>query len=229
MKKTTIPSRSFSLIAAILLSGTLLSATLPAQTARAELTQPQLVARSQSLEGVTLTLDDLPPGFTEIPPAIREQLTAQFQTLGQQFGPKDLNLDNFFIFVNPVNFQVVMGFAGELPSSSEQEQFDANLKQMQNPETQQQMLAAIQEKLGALAGVEVTNYTSLPELSDLADASTGMALEMKMQGQSFRVDMASFRRSSVGAFTAVLYPQSGTPFAVRTLADKLDRRILDRS
>lgn len=232
MQKLTLPSRSFSLLTALLFSGAILSSTLPEQPARAELapsSPPQLVARSEAPEGATLTLDDLPPGFTEIPPAIREQLAAQLLVFGQQFGPEDFNPENFFIFVNPANFQVVMGFTGNLPSPVEQAQFDTNLKRMEDPAIQQQMLVQIQEKLKSLAGAEVTNYTPIPELNDLADASTGMTLEIKMQGQHFRADMASFRRSAVGAFAAVLYPQSGAPLPVRTLADKLDRRILERS
>lgn len=218
-------------LAAFLFSGTLFGATFfveqqPLQAERVQPVQHLLVARSQAPEGAALTLDDLPDGFTEIPPMMQEQLAAQFQALGQQFGPQDLELENFFVFVNPANFQVVMGFTGDLPTSAEQSQFDANLKKMENPEVQKQVLTQMQEKLEKMAGVEITSYTPLSGLDDVADASTGMMLEMTMQGQPFRVDMASFRRSSVGAFAAVMYPASGDAIGVRTLADKLDSRIL---
>jgi hypothetical protein len=220
-------------LATLLFGGTLFGTTflLKQYPLQAELVQPieqNLVARSEAPEGAALTLDDLPDEFIEIPPMMQEQLVTQFQLLGQQFGPQDLELENFFVFVNPANFQVVMGFTGDLPSSSEQSQFDANLKQMENPEVQKRVLAQMQEKLEAMAGVEITNYTPLSGLDDVADASTGMMLEMTLQGQPFRVDMASFRRSSVGAFTAVMYPVSGNALAVRTLADKLDSRILNQ-
>ncbi|MDY6782040.1 MAG: hypothetical protein SW833_05715 [Cyanobacteriota bacterium] len=218
-------------LAALLFGGTLLSTAFlleqqPLQAERVQPAQQTLVARSEVPEGAALTLDDLPAGFTEIPPMMQEQLATQFQMLGQQFGPQDLELENFFVFVNPANFQVVMGFTGDLPTDSEQSQFDANLTRMENPEVQEQVLAQMQEKLGSMEGVEINSYAPLSGLNDVADASTGMMLEMTMQGQPFRVDMASFRRSSVGAFTAVMYPASSDALGVKTLADKLDNRIL---
>ncbi|MBE9118695.1 hypothetical protein IQ249_22660 [Lusitaniella coriacea LEGE 07157] len=215
-----------------LFNGTAIGATTLeqlAQTGIGEVTQMPLLVKAEPPEPVALTPEDLPSGFQEIPPAIRSQLAAQFKVFGEQFGQEDLDVENFFAFFNPQSFQAVMGFTGDLGTPEQQERFDANLQKLQEPDVQTQILESVQERLKEFGNIEITNPSVLSELNDVADASTGLSVEVKMQSQAFRIDMASFRRNEMGAFTAVIYRQSDSPIAIKDLAEKLDRRIAMRT
>jgi hypothetical protein len=186
------------------------------------------IATEQSVSTTaTLTLEDLPPGFTELPPELATQVASRLDILRQQLGQGNLKPENFFTFVNPQNFQIVLGFTGKLPNKPEQASFDSSLQQLQQAEAQQQMLSQLQEKLKAFGEIKVTDSGTLPGLNDVANASTGLTLGLEMQGQPLRMDLAAFRRNTVGAFTAVMYAKGGQPaVAVGDVARKLDGRIV---
>ncbi|MBZ8181201.1 MAG: hypothetical protein SAL07_04045 [Oscillatoria sp. PMC 1051.18] len=192
-------------------------------------TLPQ-TAPAPSLPVVALTLEDLPSGFQKLPPELTEQIASQFQFFRGDLGGNSLEPENFFVFVNPDEFQVVLGYTGDLVTEAAQKNFDANLQQLQQPAAQQAMLAQMRERLKSIGAVEITSYAVLPQLSNLANASTGMTMAVKMQGKPFRMDMASFRRNAVGAFTAVMYlDEEASPVAVGEVARKLDSKILQLS
>lgn len=175
----------------------------------------------------SLTLKDLPSGFTELPPEISAALSSRLDVLSQQIGQGTLKPENFFAFVNPQNFQIVLGFTSNIPDQPQQASFDANMQQLSKPEVQQQMLSQLQERLKKLGEVKVTEYRTLPGLNDLANASTGLTLGLETRGQPLRVDVAAFRRNSTGAFTAVMYPLGKQPQVnVGDVARKLDGRIV---
>jgi len=192
----------------------------------------ELIAQTSPAESTptaVLTADDLPAGFVAIPPEVREQVIGQFGILAREFGQDSLEIKNLFGFFNLKEFQAVLGFTGELPTASEQESFDNNLQRLQDPKVQEQILSRIQEKLKDAGDVEVTNYRLLPELNTLGDASVGLSLELAMEGELFEIELVAFRRQSTGAFTAVVYPQSGEAIALKGLAETLDRRIGESS
>lgn len=188
---------------------------------------PQIVTEQSVSTTATLTLEDLPPGFTELPPELATQVASRLDILTKQLGQGNLKPENFFTFVNPQNFQIVLGFTGKLPNKPEQASFDSSLQQLQQAEAQQQMLSQLQEKLKAFGEIKVTDSGTLPGLNDVANASTGLTLGLEMQGQPLRMDLAAFRRNTVGAFTAVMYAKGGQPaVAVGDVARKLDGRIV---
>lgn len=175
----------------------------------------------------TLTLKDLPPGFTELPPEISAALSSRLDVLSQQIGPGNLKPENFFAFVNPQDFQIVLGFTSNIPNQPEQASFDASMQQLSKPEVQQRMLSQLQEGVKKLGEIKVTDYRTLSGLNNLANASAGITLGLEMRGQPLRVDCATFRRNSTGAFTAVMYPSDTKPkIAVAEVAQKLDGRIV---
>lgn len=185
------------------------------------------MAAEQPAPKAALTLSDLPSGFTELPPEISAALSSRLEVFSQQLGQGKMKPENFFAFVNPENFQIVLGFTSKIPNQPEQTSFDANLQQLQKPEVQQQMLSQLQEKVKKLGDIKVIEYKALPDLNNLANASTGIAMELEMKGQPLRIDCAAFRRNSVGAFTAVMYPKGEQPkLAVGEVAQKLDTRIV---
>lgn len=193
-------------------------------------TLPQIAAEEPASAQVALTLEDLPPGFTALPPELAATVASRLDVLKQQLGQGNMKLENFFAFVNPQNFQIVLGFTGKLPTQPEQASFDASLQQIQQPDVQQRMVGQLQNQLKSFGEVKVTEYKALPGLNNLANASTGMTMGLEMQGQPLQMDLAAFRRNGVGAFTAVMYAKGEKPaLAVGDVAQKLDGRIVKLS
>ncbi|MEW6492117.1 MAG: hypothetical protein AB1589_06155 [Cyanobacteriota bacterium] len=187
----------------------------------------QLVAQQAApAQPATLTLEDLPPGFTELPPELAAKIASRLEVLREQMGQGNMKPENFFAFVNPKTFQVVLGFTGKFPNEAQQTSFDTNLQQLHQPEAQERTLSLLQENLKAFGSIKVTEYRALPELNNLANASTGIALALEMHNQPLRLDLAAFRRNSMGAFTGVMYANGQQPvIAVADVAQKLDHRL----
>jgi len=189
----------------------------------------QIAVEQPTSTAATLTLKDLPPGFTELPPDLSSVLSSRLEVLTQQLGQANLKPENFFAFVNPQDFQIILGFTSQLPNQPEQASFDTSVQQLQQPEVQQQM-SSLQESIKSMGPIKVTEYKTLPGLNDVANSSTGITMGLEAQGQPLRLDFATFRRNSVGAFTAVMYPNGGQPkLAVGEVARKLDGRIVQVS
>lgn len=181
-----------------------------------------------AVSGVTLTLQDLPAGFQEVPQQIKQQIATWLEPFRQLLARGNLPLSNFFAFVNLEKFEVVFGFTRILPNQPlALSIFDATLQQMQQTAARQQMISQVREKLQTVQGIELVEYQALPDLNNLANASTGLTLAAKLQGKPIRIDVAGFRRNTVGAFTAVFYVDGGKPVVpVKDVVGKLDNRIL---
>ena len=229
-------SLSLCLFAGVILAGV---PTQAAITTAPTVSQPPLTAKHGVVQTVlqmaveqsaptqaTLTLKDLPPGFTELPPEIATMLASRLEVIKQQLGQENMKPENFFAYVNPQNFQIVLGFTGKLPNQSEQASFDASMEKAKQPDVQQKTLSLLQEQLKTFGEVKVTEYRLIPELNNLANASTGMTLALEMKGQPLRFDVAAFRRNTMGALTGVIYANGEQPaIGVGDLARKLDQRI----
>lgn len=193
-------------------------------------TLPNIAAEQPASKQATLTLTDLPPGFTALPPELATAIASRLDSLRQQLGQENLKPENFFAFVNQQNFQVVLGFTSQIPDRLAQDNFDTSLKKLQQQDAQQRVMSQLQEKLKTFGGIKVTEFNTLPEFNNVANASTGMALGLDVQGQPLRLDFTAFRRNTVGAFTAVMYPKSKQPaIALGDLAQKLDGKIVQLS
>lgn len=212
--------------ATITTAPTLSQSPLSAQSGIAT-TLLQVAAESAApAQQATLTLEDLPPGFTELPPELAAKIASRLEIIREQMGQGNMNSENFFIFVNPKTFQIVLGFTGKFPNEVQQTSFDTNLQQLHQPEVQQRTVSLLQENLKSFGSIKVTEYRELPELNNLGNASTGIALALEMQNQPLQLDLAAFRRNSTGAFTGVIYANGQQPgVAVADLAQKLDRRV----
>lgn len=178
------------------------------------------------VEAIALTPADLPPGFTDLPPSISAQIVSQFSALREQFGQADIPIRDRFAFFNPAQMQAVVGFTGELNTPEDQAEFDRNLAQLQNPDQQKQILAQIESRLSQIAAVEIEGYQELPNLESLADTATGFTLNLTIEGVPFQVDLISFRRDRMGAFTATLSRQSDSDLPILDIATTLDQKIV---
>lgn len=209
-----------------LLTITLL-ATAPVQAVPVAQT-PKLPASEKPAASVsTLTLQDLPTGFQELPPQIKPLIAAQLDTIKRVLGQQSLQLDNSFSFVSQQPLEVVLDFNTILPPNQPLSllKFDASLQQLQQPNT----IKKIQEELQAVQpGIDVVDHEALPDSNNIANASRGITLVMKMPNiPPLRMEMVGFRRNQVGAFTAVFYLDGAKPvISVKDVAAKLDDRIL---
>ncbi|MDB9315117.1 hypothetical protein PN462_18525 [Spirulina sp. CS-785/01] len=176
----------------------------------------------------TLTLEDLPDGFQELPPMLETQVKEQFAAISSQFRHGGLEPEELFIFYNPRSLQIVGGFTGEILDTA---QFDGSIETLSQPAVQEILFAQIQEQLKDVDMVEVTGYRSLPEMEDFADQSFGIQLDAKFDTGFFtlplKTDVASFRRQDTGAFTMVMYRESSNPeLSLRSLSDRLNGKIV---
>jgi hypothetical protein len=113
-----------------------------------------------------------------------------------------------------------------LIAPAEQANFDRNLAQLQDPDVQAQIAADLQTRLSQMAHVEIEGYEELPDLDNFADTATGFTLNLNIQGMPFQVDLISFRRDRVGAFTAILSRRGDSDVRILDLATTLDQKIL---
>lgn len=190
---------------------------------------PQAIAQTQTASTAKLTLEDLPPGFQELPPQFATFLAAQLDAFKPQMAAANIQPENFFAFFNRQNLEIVMGVTGNIPTQ-QQVNFDATLQKVQQPEVQQELISKVQQRLKAFGMIEFVEYKALPDVDNLANASSGLRVGLNIQGQPLQMDVAGFRRNSVGAFTAVIYLNQKTPtLSLKEVADKLDNRILQSS
>ncbi|MGI8504713.1 MAG: hypothetical protein ACR2LR_26815 [Hassallia sp.] len=198
------------------------AAPLPTQTTQPATEQP-------ATKATALTLEDLPAGFQELPPSMKAEIASKIEPFKQLLIKDNFPLDNFFAFVEPQKMEVIFGFTGMLSNQAQQGQFDAALQKARQPEFEQQ-IKKLAQKLPSSQQVKVLKYKSLPDLSNLAQLSTGFSLDATIQEMPVKFDVVSFRRSSVGAMTAVLYLTGNKPsVSVKDVATKLDGRVLQSS
>lgn len=184
------------------------------------------ISQASPSANVKLLLEDLPPGFQELPPELTASLASQFRLLTQQFQDANLNPNNLFAFVNPESFQIVLGFTSPL-AEDDWASFDTNLQHLQQPQIQQLLVSQIKQRLEGMGEINIVEYKPLPELNNFAHSSTGFTLGIDMEGTPLQLDMATFRRSEMIAFTGVMYLNGQTPLIhIGDVAQKLDDRIV---
>lgn len=221
---------SLCLLTAVIWTGSVNSAIFAQTTPEATQQLPAATTTpAQTYNNAILTVQDLPSGFQEIPPEIAKQIQSKFDVLSTQLAKAGMKPEKFFAFINQETLQMVVGFTGLIPNQSDQANFDATLKQMQQPEYQKQMINEIKETLtNSEQEIKIREYGTVLSVNNIAESATGMTVAIDSQGQVFQVDLAAFRRSNVGAFTAVLYPQEKRPTInlLDDVARKLDARIV---
>ncbi|MBD2430416.1 MULTISPECIES: hypothetical protein [Fischerella] len=191
-------------------------------------TSPNLEKKAPT-QTTTLTLQDLPSGYKEVPPQLKEAIAVQLEPFKQLIAKENLPLNNFFAFIEPQKMEVVMGFTGMLANQTQQTQFDAALQQVQQPEFEKE-IKKLQQVLPSDQQVQLLGYKALPEANKLANTSTGFSLGAKIQELPVNFDVIGFRRSNFGSFTAVMYLTEKQPsISVKDVATKLDERFLQSS
>ncbi|MFB2769628.1 hypothetical protein ACE1AT_10100 [Pelatocladus sp. BLCC-F211] len=201
---------------------------VPSADTPKEATSPALEKKAP-IQITTLTLQDLPSGYKEIPPELKEAIATQLEPFKQLIAKENLPLNNFFAFIDPKKMEVVMGFTGMLANPTQQAQFDAALQQVQKPEFEKE-IKKLQQTLPSDQQVQLLGYKNLPETNKLANNSTGFSLGAKVQDLPVNFDVIGFRRSNFGSFTTIMYLTEKQPsISVKDIATKLDGRFLKSS
>ncbi|MBE9190715.1 hypothetical protein IQ230_10190 [Gloeocapsopsis crepidinum LEGE 06123] len=217
MKTGKTFQRSLALISAITVVTIPTSKSLPAATPPSQLGQ-------QATSTATLRLEDLPAGFEEVPSAFKPQLAAYLSQFVPLLTKQNLQINDYFVYVNPNTLEVVSGFTTTIPSQLlSLLRFDANLRQVEQPQYWQQLFAKLQPQIGVAANL----LQHQPNRLNVGNSSAGATLAIGALNQRAQVDVGSFRRGNVGVFTAVMSLNRTTPQAsLQDVATKVDRRLL---
>lgn len=203
------------LIAACLFTGICLGVTAsPAETSQPMLSQnvpsQRVQPRNQGRDWSQLVINaqDLPREFQAMP---AEELAKLKQELGQE----DWSVESLFAFMEPNNFEMLLGMTTLLKNPQEQNDFEAILA---SPESLQRVIA---EGMGA---TQIIQQTPL-RLENVGQAVAGVNLKLNLEGVPANLDIVAFRRDAVGAFVFLLYLEGQTPRRpIANLAGILDRR-----
>ncbi len=188
--------------------------------------QPPTAPLAQAAAASTrplLSLEDLPPGFQALPPTVANQLAQQFEALSSQLSQAGVKPENFFVYWNPSTFQIIAGSTGRVEDVA---LFDDSLTRFEDESVREQLFAQAQGQLEGVGPVSVEGYEYLADMSNVADKSAGVSVDLLLLNQPFRADIATFRRGSTGAVTAVIYRAASSPeFTLRRLAEAVDGRL----
>ncbi len=183
------------------------------------------VAEATEATKPILSPDDLPEGFQELPPTVANQLASQFEALSGQLSQNGVEPEDFFVYYNPANFQIIAGSTGDIDDT---DAFDENLNSFSDESTREMLFEQVQGELEDVGPISVEGYEYLADMGDLADKSTGVSVAMLLLNQPFQADITTFRRSSTGAVAAVIYRADSTPVLdLRGLAELLDSKLAE--
>ncbi|MCT7977814.1 hypothetical protein [Laspinema olomoucense] len=168
-----------------------------------------ILAQAGALANVTLRLEDLPPGFTAMPPA-------EIAALKEELSQEQLNVENVFAFTRLQRFQLIMGITTRLETAQQQAEFDELLG---DPEKLKSLLAE---------NLEQTNVPAqaLNNINNIGDAAAGVSFQVDLGNLLGQLEILGLRRNQMGAFVFVLYPDGDRPlYPIAQVGRLLDRRI----
>lgn len=168
-----------------------------------------ILAQSGTWADVTLRLEDLPRGFTAMPPS-------ELANLKQQLSQDGIDVENVFAFVGQEQFQLIMGITTRLETPQQQAEFDELLR---DPEKLKSLLAE---------NLEETNVPpqALNNINNIGDAATGVSLRVDLDGLLARLEILALRKNQMGAFVFVLYRDGQRPlYPIAEVGRQLDRRV----
>lgn len=164
------------------------------------------------LSGASLSLEDLPAGFMEMSPA-------ELGFTKEDLSGDDFTVEDLFVFFSADPLEIIVGFTTILPTQLDQVGFDMGL-------TQPEFL--MESFVGGMGATDILEQKELVQLNDIADASVGLTVVANMDGIHMRMDMAVFRRDTVGAVILVMYVDGDVPIlTIEEVITKLDDRLVD--
>ncbi len=139
-----------------------------------------------------LTLDDLPPGFTEIP-------SDDFLAAMGEVGEESLVFEDAYIFLDIERFHILMGFTVLITSQGEQAGFDLILRQ---PDIMAELFVIGLEEEGE---DEILSQEAIADTEGLGDAANHFRIVADMDGTPMLMDVLIFRQGSAGVILILMY------------------------
>jgi hypothetical protein len=167
------------------------------------------------LSGLVLTLQNLPAGFTEMPPATIKNIVSRIPN----FKPASV----FGYYKNDdEQFQVVTGFTAQLPNRIDRAKFDAEIREGTFAQQFSQGLNSRNNEF------QFANLTALTLEDNIGEVSAGWTTQGKVKGVPINVELALFRRGKIGSFMAIMYLDGTKPtITISEAARKLDSRMME--
>jgi hypothetical protein len=162
-----------------------------------------------------LTLDDLPFGYVEIP-------NSEFEdSFDFSSGEAGLEYSSVFIFMNPIDFEIIMGFTTLITRTIQQTTTDL---QLNNPDLLMDFFVS-----GLTSDIQTTvEKIPITGLDDIGDSSAGLRILMSDEELSMKFDIAIFRQGEVMGLLMLMYEDGTTPsISIQELAQKFDQRVVD--
>ena len=139
------------------------------------------LAQGANCPPATITAQDLPSSFIEIPPA---NLAPISEAMLQQY---KLIVEDIFLFVNPLSFEFILGVTTKLSDEIDREARDS-LETLDLQEVAELLLLGNRQ----VGEMEVLEQKVLTDVNDIGDNSAGVKTIVKMRGVSVQVDMVMF-------------------------------------
>lgn len=168
------------------------------------------------LSNLVLTLQDLPPGFTEMSSG-----AANFKNQLSQI--PSFKPTSVFAYqkIDDKQFQLLIGFTTQLSDPMQQANFDQAIREGT-------VAKAFSESLNSNKESQFTNPTALTLPDNTGEVSAGWTTQGKIENIPMNVDCAIFRRGKIGAFMATIYLDGMKPtITVSDAARKLDSRMME--
>jgi hypothetical protein len=188
------------------------------------------LSSSQENNAGLLQQEDMPPEFRALPNPVARSIGDRLRVVTRFFGQENFQIDRYSAFVNPADLQIILGFTGSLPNQNDQLSFDSTMRQLQQPQFQQQLVNLLRRNLSELPQVNILDSQPLRNVNEVANSSAGVRMTVQFRNQVWLIDAVPFRRGGVGALAAVVYPRNvASPLPVSAVARRLDDRIIESS
>lgn len=163
------------------------------------------------LSNLVLTLQDLPPGFTEMSSGaanFKNQLSKPASVFAYQK-------------IDDKQFQLLIGCTTQLSDPMQQANFDEAIREGTAAK-------AFSEGLNSNKESQFTNPTALTLQDNIGEVSAGSTTQGKIRGIPMNVDFAIFRRVKIGAFMVIIDLDGMKPtITIGEAAGKLDTRMME--
>jgi len=170
-----------------------------------------------------LVQDDLPAGFQALPPTVANQLAAQFEALSGQLSQSGIEIETMAAFYKMTPLQVIGSSSSSIADPAA---FDEYLSSLEDEATRDRLFAQVQSSIANVGPVEMQGYEYLTDLSNVADKSAGVSLDMRVLNQDLQANIALFRRGNTGVLAAIIHrPNESPELALESLVEMLESRL----
>ena len=173
-------------------------------------------AVAADLSNVVLTLQDLPPGFTEA------SSLASLKNLFQNSGFKPASLFAYQKIDSKLfELQFLIGFTVQLSDPIQQARFDQAIGE-------RSFAKAVSQGLNRNKESQFAPPAALTLQDKIGEVSAGWRSQGKIENIPMNVDLALFRRGQIGVFMATLYLDGTKPtITISEAARKFDSRMME--